>query len=214
LASKTKRGIFLNNKKEPSNYKRYDFNIENPNGVHERSKFSGWWFAIIVLVIALLIGMGVSFLQNPKKNAQDKIKNDPITKSVKGKLSTEIQDQQVAKFQDRLNQEDDNGITATQREKLQTVINDTDNQSVKKREQNILNNAQTKPTAMPQKQPKAPKDKPHSDDETFSTEHTFSSIDDAKDWANATKNQWLADGYTNYKITTNGQGYYNLEFVK
>ncbi|GAY73412.1 hypothetical protein [Lentilactobacillus kosonis] len=205
----------MNNKKESSNYTRYDFNIDSPSQRQPRSKFSGWWFAIIVLLIALLIGVSVSRLQNPKKSARDSINNDPITKSVNGKLATEVQNQQVAKFQNRLNQEDNNGITVSQRKKMQSLIDQTTNKSVKRREQSILNNTQTKAAVFQPKKKTVPnKPKPTPKDTPFSTDHTFTTIEDAKNWANTTKSQWLAAGYTNYTITTNGQGYYNLTFVK
>ena len=42
----------------------------------------------------------------------------------------------------------------------------------------------------------------------------FSSVRDATAWARVTEHRWLKDGYTNYKIVSDGQGDYDLQFTK
>lgn len=51
-------------------------------------------------------------------------------------------------------------------------------------------------------------------DSGFSETHTFNSIQDAKDWANATKPDWTAAGYNYWTVNQNSQGYYVLTFTK
>lgn len=48
----------------------------------------------------------------------------------------------------------------------------------------------------------------------FANPKNFNSVEDAQNWANTTQDNWLADGYNNYTITQDGQGYYVLKFVK
>lgn len=204
----------MNNNKETPNYKRYDFNVDNPNQRNQRSNFRGWWFALVILLIALTIGLGISWLKDSGGSTKSSINNDPITKTVKGKLSEQVQNQRVANFQDKLNEMDNNGITTSQRKQLQGLINKESNSSVKKREQALLNDAQTKQVAKPQPKKVAPKQPAPAENNQFSSTHTFASIPDAKNWADATKDQWLKAGYTNYTITANGQGYFTLTFTK
>ncbi|NDR69615.1 hypothetical protein BGL41_01670 [Fructilactobacillus sanfranciscensis] len=49
---------------------------------------------------------------------------------------------------------------------------------------------------------------------SFAEPHTFNSVQDAKDWANATKPDWTSDGYNYWTVTQNSQGYYVLTFTK
>lgn len=49
---------------------------------------------------------------------------------------------------------------------------------------------------------------------SFAEPHTFNSVQDAKDWANATKPDWTSDGYNYWTVTQNIQGYYVLTFTK
>ncbi|GLB46566.1 hypothetical protein WR164_05450 [Philodulcilactobacillus myokoensis] len=50
--------------------------------------------------------------------------------------------------------------------------------------------------------------------EIFSTPHTFDSVQDALNWAKASQREWLQAGYTNFKITSDGQNDYVLRFTK
>ena len=49
---------------------------------------------------------------------------------------------------------------------------------------------------------------------SFAEPHTFNSVQDAKDWANATKPDWTSNGYNYWTVTQNSQGYYVLTFTK
>lgn len=49
---------------------------------------------------------------------------------------------------------------------------------------------------------------------SFAEPHTFNSVQDAKDWANATKPDWTSAGYNYWTVTQNSQGYYVLTFTK
>ncbi|MBW1605265.1 hypothetical protein [Lactobacillus sp. Sy-1] len=49
---------------------------------------------------------------------------------------------------------------------------------------------------------------------SFSSPRQFSSVADATSWAKATQSSWIQAGYSNYTITSDGQGYYVLNFVK
>lgn len=49
---------------------------------------------------------------------------------------------------------------------------------------------------------------------SFAEPHTFNSVQDARDWANATKPDWTSDGYNYWTVTQNSQGYYVLTFTK
>ena len=49
---------------------------------------------------------------------------------------------------------------------------------------------------------------------SFAEPHTFNSVQDAKDWAYATKPDWTSDGYNYWTVTQNSQGYYVLTFTK
>ncbi|MCF6514720.1 hypothetical protein GSH19_00770 [Lactobacillus sp. S2-2] len=56
--------------------------------------------------------------------------------------------------------------------------------------------------------------KPEKNISPFAYAKNFNSVEDAQNWANAMQDNWLADGYNNYTITQDGQGYYVLKFIK
>lgn len=74
----------------------------------------------------------------------------------------------------------------------------------------------TKATPAPVTQPtKATNSANNADNEDgFAETHTFNSLQDAKDWANATKSDWTAAGYNYWTVNQNSQGYYVLTFTK
>ncbi|MEJ6399707.1 hypothetical protein [Nicoliella lavandulae] len=49
---------------------------------------------------------------------------------------------------------------------------------------------------------------------SFSTPRQFSTVQDATNWAKATQSSWIQAGYSNYTITSDGQGFYVLNFIK
>lgn len=199
-------------------YKKYDFNSEQTRRSQRKRQYSGWWFALLILIVALAIAVSLSwFLTGSGSKSSKHSSNNGITRTIKksesalknrkskGSLTSKLESNRVASFKEKLNSADNNGITKQQRATLQQSVNQESNQSVKKREQSLLNQTETKAT-QPPKKPKAA--------DPFASAHTFSSIQDAKSWANATKQEWLKAGYVNYTITSNGQGYYTLKFVK
>lgn len=199
-------------------YKKYDFNSEETRRSRRKKQYSGWWFALLILVVALLIAFSLNWLltkDNHKSSGHSsnnrisrtikKSESTLINRKKKGPLTRQLENNRIATFKKKLNQADQNGITKQQRARLQESINQESNQSVKDKEQSLLNQTETR-TNRPPKKPKQT--------DPFATDHTFSSIQDAKNWANATKSEWLKAGYVNYTITSNGQGYYTLKFIK
>ncbi|EEI19444.1 hypothetical protein [Lentilactobacillus hilgardii] len=199
-------------------YKKYDFNSEQTRSSQRKRQYSGWWFALLILIIALGIAVSLSwFLTRDSSKSSNRSSTNNISRTIKksesalknrktkGALTSKLESNRVNSFKKQLNQADNNGITKQQRSQLQEKINQESNQSVKSKEQSLLNQTQSR-SNQPPKKPQAA--------DPFATSHTFSSIQDAKNWANATKEEWLKAGYVNYTITSNGQGYYTLKFVK
>jgi hypothetical protein len=204
----------VNRHDDEPKYKKYDFNSEQSRRSRHKKQYSGWWFALLILIVAIGLAVSINWLvtRNDHKSSSSTASiSKTINKSKqaieghtkKGSLTKKVEDNQVTAFNDKLKQAKSNGFTLQERNKLQAAINSEKNQTVKSRQQKLLDQAsqQAKPA-----KPKAT--------DPFATTHTFSSVNDAKNWANATKQQWLKDGYVNYTITSNGQGYYILKFIK
>ncbi|GHP14495.1 hypothetical protein YK48G_19200 [Lentilactobacillus fungorum] len=204
----------MNRHDDEPKYKKYDFNSEQSRRSRHKKQYSGWWFALLILIVAIGLAVSINWLvtRNDHKSSSstasisktiNKSKQAIEDHTKKGSLTKKVEDNRVTAFNDKLKQAKSNGFTLQERNKLQAAINSEKNQTVKSRQQKLLDQAsqQTKPA------------KPKTTD-PFATTHTFSSINDAKNWANATKQQWLKDGYVNYTITSNGQGYYILKFIK
>lgn len=197
-------------------YKKYDFNSEQTRRSQRRKQYSGWWFALLILVVALGIALSINWvLTKDGHSSNNHASSTSISKTIsksesalrkkasKGSLTSKLENNRVSTFKNQLAVADQNGITKQQRRQFQSSIDQEENKSVKFQEQSLLDKTKTRPSP---KRPKAP--------DQFATTHTFTSIQDAKNWANATKRQWLKAGYVNYTITSNGQGYYTLKFMK
>ncbi|MBV0930939.1 hypothetical protein KTE19_09545 [Lentilactobacillus sp. IMAU92037] len=195
-------------------YKKYDFNSEQDRRRQRRKQYSGWWFALLILIIAIGLAFSINWLMtrhshqsNSSSTAAisktiDKSKNAIEGRNSKGSLTKKVEDNRVSAFSSKIDDAKAGGLTPAERGQLQKSINNEQNKTVKNREQQLLNKANKQAPA----KPKIP--------DPFATTHTFSSVNDAKNWANATKQQWLKDGYVNYTISSNGQGYYVLKFIK
>ncbi len=207
----------MNKHDEEPQYKKYDFNSEETRRRQRKKNYSGWWFALLVLIVALAIALSVSwFLTKNNSQSHSHHSANPIGRTIKksestlekkdpkGALTSKLEKNRVTAFSSSLQKANRNGITRQQRAKFQNTINREQNKTVKSQEQTLLNKVkQRRPS------PKGPKTS-----DQFTSDHTFASIQDAKNWANATKQQWLKAGYVNYTITSNGQGYYTLKFIK
>lgn len=200
----------LNNQEPKSRVQRYNFNQGNDQATRQRPKKPRrWWpwiLTLLTLAIAVLLVLAINHHNNAASNTEASSSN---SSSIAAKDSSASEQSAYERFQDKYEQYNDHGITVTQKQKLQNIINAESNSAVQSREQKLLDQATTKPSASASSSSK----KKDSDDDQFSTTHTFSSVADAQNWAQASKNSWLQAGYTTYTITSDGQGNYNLQFV-
>ncbi len=204
----------MNKREDEPNYTKYDFTPKEQRQ-NRRKNLSGWWMALVIILIAVGIGGSIVLFQNAQSSS--KANPNPISKELSktkkaiggqktsSSLSTQDQNNAITNFEDKLNRANvkNNGISSNARLQLQEDIDSQSNINVKKQEQNMLDQT-----------PNVVKTEPTQQTKQFSETHTFSSVQDAKDWANATKSQWLAAGFNNFTITSNGQGYYVLHFIK
>lgn len=164
---------------------------------------------LLTLAIAILLVLGITHHNNSASNTASSSSNSA---SLVAKASSVSEQSAYESFKDKYDGFNDNGITVSQKQKLQNMINDESNSAVQSREQKLLDQAQTKSSST---QSSASSSSASSHNPTsFDAVHTFSSVDDAQNWAQASKNQWLQAGYTTYTITSDGQGNYNLQFVR
>jgi hypothetical protein len=204
----------LNKHDDEPQYKKYDFNSEETRRQQHKKQYSGWWFALLILVIGIALALGINWMVSSNNHKQSS-SNSSISKTInksekeitgkaqKGPLTNKIEKNRVKAFSSKVQSAQAGGLTPKERQQLQQQINQEQNKSVKSQEQDVLNSVKSSKPSKPQKTP-----------DQFSSNHTFASIQDAKNWANATKQQWLKAGYVNYTITSNGQGYYVLRFIK
>ncbi|MEN3241303.1 hypothetical protein PWJ57_04660 [Fructilactobacillus sanfranciscensis] len=100
--------------------------------------------------------------------------------------------------------------TATSKSTSKNSSDNSDNSSTK----NSKGNDTTSSTPATQPAKSASPAMSPSASSSFAEPHTFNSVQDAKDWANATKPDWTSDGYNYWTVTQNSQGYYVLTFTK
>jgi flagellar basal body-associated protein FliL len=205
----------LNRHDNEPQYKKYDFNSEENRRRQHKKQYSGWWLALLILVIGIALALSVSWLLTSGNGRSKSNSTNEISKTInksekaltgksdKGALTSQVEKNRVNAFSNKLKDASDGGLSPKERSQFQTTINEEQNQSVRSQEQNLLNGIKSNKPAKPQKAP-----------DQFASTHTFASVQDAKNWANATKQQWLKAGYVNYTITSNGQGYFILRFIK
>ncbi|MCY9806488.1 hypothetical protein OXT66_02860 [Lentilactobacillus senioris] len=207
----------MKNSDDKPQYKTYDFNTDAQRKNQHRRKTTnylhGWWIGFLIIAIALGIVYGINLWQNHAHSVtntavvtqKSKRQIEKITAATKKSADRDVAADKVERFRSQLNKQNNNGLTTDQRTNLQKQIDQEANQNAKSQEQTLLDNTAAKQVA-------ANKTAPVTDQ--FSQTHTFSTIADAKNWANATKTEWLKAGYSDYTITANGQGYYVLRFLK
>ncbi|KRM93227.1 hypothetical protein FC56_GL000892 [Lentilactobacillus senioris DSM 24302 = JCM 17472] len=207
----------MKNSDDKPQYKTYDFNTDaQRKGQHRRKTTNylhGWWIGFLIIAIALGIVYGINLWQNhahPVANTavvsqKSKRQIDKITAATKKSADRDAAADKVERFRGQLKKQNNDGLTSEQRTNLQKQIDQESNQSAQSQEQTLLDNTPTK---------QVPESKAAPVTDPFSQTHTFSTIADAKNWANATKTEWLKAGYSDYTITANGQGYYVLRFLK
>lgn len=204
----------MNRHDDEPRYKKYDFNSEENKRRQRRKQYSGWWFALLILIVGIVLALSINWFITSSSNKQSGSTNS-ISKTIKksereltgnsqkGSLTNQVEKNRVNAFKNKLKDAQKGGLNQKERQQFQQTINEEQNTTVKSQEQNLLNGVKSDKPANAQKAP-----------DQFSSTHTFASVQDAKNWANATKQQWLRAGYVNYTITSNGQGYYVLRFIK
>ncbi|WP_125765389.1 MULTISPECIES: hypothetical protein [Levilactobacillus] len=202
----------MNNQEPKSRVQRYNFNQGPDQPTRQRQrKPRRWWpwiMTLITLAIAILLVLAINHHNNAGSNTSA---SSSTSASVVAKSSSASEQAAFESFKSTYSSYNDNGLTVTQKQKLQSTINEESNSAVQDREQKLLNQAQTKKSSANSTSSSSASS--HAD-ATFASTHTFSSVADAQNWAQASKDQWLQAGYTTYTITSDGQGNYNLQFVR
>ena len=230
----------MNNQEPQSRMQRYNFNTDNQSPKRKPPKKPSRFRQIIVsflVTLVLIVGVGVwlanrsTKVENGAQNTEQSVKNNSSSDTESD--STSESDAPSAdsnnSTDDRSNGSvyDDKGITSSQRSSLQSSINQESDATIKNSEQRKLDgtkaksstqqsssSANTTSNSAGSSSKKTDNSSNNSGSITFSQSHTFSSVSDAKSWAQATKSQWLKDGYSTYTITSDAQGNYVLRFVK
>jgi len=169
---------------------------------------------LITLAIAILLVLAINGHKSTSSTATTT--SSSSSAEIMAHSSSVSEETAYDKFKTKFDGYNANGLTVTQKQKLQTLINNEDNSAVQDREQKLLDGATVKPAKTQSSSAESSSHKPDNQDNTstFATTHTFSSVGDAQNWAQASKNQWLQAGYSTYTITSDGQGNYNLQFVR
>ncbi|KRK73065.1 hypothetical protein FD30_GL000808 [Levilactobacillus namurensis DSM 19117] len=208
----------LNNQEPKSRVQRYNFNADDQRPLRRRHRQRRWWpwiMTLLTLAIAILLVLAINGHKAVSTHSTTASSSDS---AMLAHASSASQASAYSQFQKRLDAYNDNGITVTQKQKLQKMIDQESNQAVQNREQKLLDQTKVSSTATTSSSSSAPTSssakKTSQNPTTFDTTHTFSSVGDAQNWAQASKNQWLQAGYNNYTITSDGQGNYNLQFVR
>jgi len=232
----------VNNQEPQSRMQRYNFNTDQNQPKRKGPKRPKRWRQIIVsclVTLALVVGVGV-WLANRTTKVENGAQN--TEQSVNDNSSSSHTESDSTSQNDAANSDSNNsdaapsdgstyadkGVTSSQRSSLQSSINQESDATIKNREQKKLNDVKTKSdtrqssssanttssNSAGSSSKKTDNNKNNSGSITFSQSHTFSSVSDARSWAQATKSQWLKDGYSTYTITSDAQGNYVLRFVK
>lgn len=221
----------MNNQEPQSRMQRYNFNTDNQSANKRKPPKRPSHFRQIIIsflvTLVLIVGVGV-WLANRSTTVENGAQN--TEQSVKDNSSSHTESDNASKEtgnSDSNNSTDDKEITSSQRSSLQSSINQESDATIKNSEQRKLDgtkaksstqqsssSANTTSNSAGSSSKKTDNSSNNSGSITFSQSHTFSSVSDAKSWAQATKSQWLKDGYSTYTITSDAQGNYVLRFVK
>lgn len=168
---------------------------------------------LITLAIAILLVLAI----NGHKSTTESAASSSSSSSVLAHSASASQASAYSSFKALLNKYNDQGITVSQKQKLQMIVNNEQNNTVQSREQQLLDDVTVKHAKSSSASQSSSESKSSSESQnptSFDTTHTFSSVADAQNWAQASKSQWLQAGYSTYTITSDGQGNYNLQFVR
>lgn len=209
----------LNNQEPKSRVQRYNFNdVHQPPRRHrQQRRWWPWLMTLLTLAIAVLLVLAINTHQSSSSRTATASSADA---SLAAKSSSTSQQSAYDQFETKYKRYLSNGtLTLTQKQKLQESINNEDNSAVQSREQKLLNQAEVKRSssssnAATSSANSTQKAQQSQNASSFDTPHTFSSVADAQNWAQASKSQWLQAGYSTYTITSDGQGNYNLQFVR
>lgn len=211
-------GVFqLNNQEPKSRVQRYNFNQGSDQPPRRRQrKPRRWWpwiMTLLTLAIAILLVLAINHHNTTGSSTSS---STSASSSVAAASSSASEQTAYESFRSTYSSYNDNGLTVTQKQKLQDIINDESNDAIQTREQNLLDQAKTKKSSAKTTSSSSASQQSSSasSDSTFDSTHTFSSVNDAQNWAQASKQQWLQAGYSTYTITSDGQGNYNLKFVR
>ena len=208
----------LNNQEPKSRVQRYNFNSDGqpPRRRRRQRRWWPWLLTFITLAIAVLLVLAIN--THKSSSSSDTATASSADSSISAKSSSTAEQSAYNRFEAKYRRYLTNGtLTVSQKQKLQTIINKEDSSAVQTREQKLLDQAKVQRPASADSS--STTDQSSSSEKTsnptsFGTTHTFSSVNDAQNWAQASKNQWLQAGYSTYTITSDGQGNYNLQFVR
>ena len=213
----------LNNQEPKSRVQRYNFNADDQRPPRHRRRQRRWWpwlMTLITLAVAILL---VMVINGHKSATTHSVASSSSNSSVLAHSTSASEATAYSQFSAKLDTYTDSasGLTATQKQALQTIINNEKSATVQAREQKLLDRTTTQSATSSSDNTSSNADSTSSTKKSssqnptsFDTTHTFSSVGDAQNWAQASKSQWLQAGYSTYTITSDGQGNYNLQFVR
>lgn len=209
----------LNNQEPKSRVQRYNFNADDQPSSRRRRRQRRWWpwvLTVVTLTIAVLLVLVINTRKS--SSSSDTATASSVESSLTAKSSSTSEQSVYESFEAKYRQALTNGtLTAAQKQKLQAIINNEDNSATQAREQKLLDQAEVTKSSTATSSSNTSQSsttKESSNPTSFGTTHTFSSVNDAQNWAQASKSQWLQAGYSTYTITSDGQGNYNLQFVR
>ncbi|EKK20603.1 hypothetical protein B808_249 [Fructilactobacillus florum 8D] len=191
----------MKNESSEHRYRHYDFNTtQTRQQKHRPVRIWPWIIGLAVVVLALAISARFIIHRTQPTNST----SQPSTTKPTSKKS---QTKQSPPPKPRGEQAQNSPSQTSNQNNEQATPTRTTNTPVTK-----------KATATPSKpadQSESPRSDPsNSTSSEFAQPHVFDSVVDAKNWASATQNNWLAAGYNNYTITQNSQGFYVLTFER
>ncbi|MGP4116292.1 hypothetical protein [Levilactobacillus zymae] len=210
----------MNNQDPKSRVQRYNFNADDQPTPRRRRRQRRWWpWIMTLLTLAIAIVLVLVINTHKSSSSSDTATASSAESSLTTKSSSTSESSAYESFQAKYRKYLTNGtLTASQHQKLQAIVNAESNSATQAREQKLLDQAEVQKSSTASSsttsQSSATKSSSSSNPTSFDTTHTFSSVNDAQNWAQASKNQWLQAGYSTYTITSDGQGNYNLQFIR
>jgi cytoskeletal protein RodZ len=181
----------LNNNDSDSRIRRYNFKRSELNNKPNKSKVKVWQIILAIVLITAFIVASVKLFSGEVQGTK---KSDYYSQNYKKTESSN----------NKKNTNDTQKTSKSESKKNSSTANNSKNEHDNTADNNNDKNNAPDNDEVPQKY----------NDSTFNVTHTFGSVEDAKNWATATQSSWLKDGYTNYTVTSDSQGYYILKFIK